>query len=100
MRPDEILIRKPVATFRPKGAAPTFDVGRPIAGLRVGIRYDQFWRSWLQVYDVWSQMLRRDSAEPVPMRIGEHVGEEGQHTKALVEKWAESVDFAVVGLAN
>ncbi|HVF63089.1 MAG TPA: hypothetical protein VNE58_03750 [Casimicrobiaceae bacterium] len=80
--------------------APTYDVGRPLAGLRVGIRYDQFWRSWLHVLDVWSDLLRRDGAEPVPLRIGEHVGEEGRHTKAMVEKWAASIDCAVVGLAN
>lgn len=100
MKPDQISIRKPTAIFRPRTAAPVFNVGRPISGLRVGIRYDQFWRSWLQVYDVWSEMLRADGAEPVGLRIGEHVGTEGQHTKALVEKWANSVDCAVVGLAN
>lgn len=100
MGPDEIWIRKPAATFRPREVAPTFDVGRPLAGLRVGIRYDQFWRSWLRVTDLWSDLLRNDGAEPVPLRIGEHVGEEGKHTKASVERWAQSVDLAVVGLAN
>jgi hypothetical protein len=100
MKPDQISIRKPTAVFRPKQGAPTFNLDRPIAGLRVGLRNDPFWRSWLQVCELWSQMLRRDGAEPVVLRIGEHVGQEGQHTKESVQSWAESVDCAVVGLAN
>ena len=95
-----ITVRKPTATFRNLAPAPIFNVDKPISGLRVGIRYDQFWRSWLQVVDTWSDLLRKDGAEPVLLQIGEHVGEEGQHTKAQVEAWARSVDCAVVGLAN
>lgn len=93
-------IRRPTAVFRPKEPAPVFTLNRPIKGLRVGIRNDQFWLSWLQVCDIWSDLLRRDGAEPVIMQIGEHVGEGGQNTKAEVVRWAESIDCAVVGLAN
>lgn len=100
MNPEQISIRKPTAVFRPKAAAPTFNLGRPIKGLRVGIRNDQFWRSWLQICDIWSAMLIKDGAEPVIMQIGEHVGEGGKNTQAQVEAWADSVDCAVVGLAN
>ena len=100
MKTEQIGIRKPTATFRPKAAAPIFNVGGSIKGLRVGFRYDQFWRSWLQVHDIWSDLLRADGAELVGLRIGEHVGEQGQHTKTQVEEWAKSVDCAVVGLAN
>jgi hypothetical protein len=49
---------------------------------------------------VWSELLKKDGAEPVILRVTEHVGEEGQHTKDLVDAWASSVDCAVVGLAN
>lgn len=97
---EQISIRRPTATFRPKQSAPIFNLDRPIKGLRVGIRNDPFWRSWLQISDVWSELLARDGAEPVIMRIGEHVGEEGQRTKEAVTAWANSVDCAVVGLAN
>ena len=100
MKPDQISIRKPTAAFRSNEAAPTYNLDRPIKGLRVGLRNDPFWRSWLQVCDVWSEMLRKDGAEPVVLRIGEHVGEAGQHTKDLVDAWASSVDCAAVGLAN
>ncbi len=100
MKPDQLTIRKPTAQFRAKESAPVFNLDRPIKGMRVGLRNDQFWRSWLQVCDVWSEMLRKDGAEPVVLRVGEHVGEEGQHTKDLVDAWASSVDCAIVGLAN
>ena len=100
MTPESIRIRRPTAIFRPKQSAPTFSLDRPIRGLRVGLRNDQLWRSWLQVCDVWSDLLRRDGALPVVLRIGEHVGEEGERTQTLVEDWAKSVDCAVVGLAN
>ena len=100
MTAGQISILKPTAVFRPKEPAPIFNLNRPIKGLRVGIRNDPFWRSWLQVCDIWSDLLRKDGAEPVIMQIGEHVGEAGQHTQGMVEEWAKSVDCAVVGLAN
>ncbi len=100
MNSEEITIRKPTASFRARESAPTFDLNRPIKGMKVGIRTDQFWRSWLDVAEVWSEMLKQDGATPVVLRIGEHTGEEGQHTKDLVDTWASSVDCAVVGLAN
>lgn len=100
MNPGSISIRKPTAVFRATEAAPTFDLNRPIKGLRVGIRSDQFWPSWLQIRDVWLELLRKDGADPVILEIKERVGEGGQGTQAEVERWAKSVDCAVVGLAN
>jgi len=97
---EQISIRNPVATFRAKEAAPIFNLNRPIKGLKVGIRNDPFWRSWLQITDVWCELLVKDGAVPVIMRIGEHVGEEGKKTKEAVTAWANEVDCAVVGLAN
>lgn len=100
MNPGRISIRKPTAVFRPKEVAPTFDLNRSIKGLRVGIRSDQFWPSWFVIRDVWTDMLREDGAEPVFLEISERVGEGGKGTQAEVERWAASVDCAVVGLAN
>lgn len=100
MMPDELSIRRPTANFGARRGAPTFALGRPIKGLRVGLRNDHMWRSWLQVCEVWSDLLKRDGAEPVVLRVGEHGGDELEHTNALVDAWAGSVDCAVVGLAN
>lgn len=100
MKPDDISIRRPTAKFGARQGAPAFNLDRSIQGLRVGLRNDHMWRSWLQVCDVWSELLKRDGAEPVVLRIGEHGGDEAQHTKAVLDRWIESVDCAVVGLAN
>lgn len=100
MNTDEISIRSPIARFAREGAAPVFNLDRPLKGMRVGMRNDIMWRSWLQVCDVWSDMLKEDGAEPVILRVTEHVGEEGQLTADLVDTWASSVDCAIVGLAN
>lgn len=100
MKPDEISIRRPTAKFGARQSAPTFNLDRSIKGLRVGLRNDHMWRSWLQVCDVWSDLLQSDGAEPVVLRSGEHGGDEAHRTKQLVDGWASSVDCAVVGLAN
>jgi hypothetical protein len=96
----EITIRKPTAKFGARQGAPAFNLDRPIKGLRVGLRNDHMWQSWLQVCDEWTDMLRRDGAEPVLLRVGEHGGEEAQNTKKILDKWASSIDCAVVGFAN
>ena len=100
MNDEEINIRSPIARLARTEAAPIFSLDRPIKGMRVGLRNDIMWRSWLQICDVWADLLRKDGAEPVILRVTEHVGEEGQFTKDLVDAWAGSVDCAVVGLAN
>ena len=100
MTTEEISIRSPIAKLARPDAVPVFNLDRPIKGLRVGLRNDIMWRSWLQICDVWSDLLKKDGAEPVILRVTEHVGEEGQLTKDLVDAWASSVDCAVVGLAN
>lgn len=100
MNSDEIEIRRPTAKFVAKESVPVFNVDKHIKGLRVGIRNDVWWRSWLQVSDVWSELLVKDGAEPVILRVGEHSGDEGQLTKELIDVWASSVDCAIVGLAN
>jgi hypothetical protein len=96
----EISIRSPVAPQRPKESPPPVRLDRPLKGLRVGIRTDTYWQSWLHVSDEWSKMLKQEGAEPVVLRVGIHIGEEGQHTHDIVDAWASSIDCAVVGLAN
>ena len=96
----EISIRSPMAVHRSRQSPKPIPLGKPVKGLRVGIRTDTYWESWLHVADEWSKMLRREGAEPVVLRTGVHIGDEGQHTKDIVDAWASSVDCAVVGLAN
>ena len=69
------------------GALRTY-LDRPIAGLRVGLRHEGSWRSWMLIVDEWEKFLRRDGAEPVVLEAGGRVGEEGEQTRADVQAWA------------
>lgn len=95
-----IRIRVPTARPRVERGAPAFVLDRPIAGLRVGLRHEGSWRSWMLIVDEWEAFLRRDGAEPVVVQTGERVGSEGERTRAEVAKWAASVDCGISGLGT
>jgi hypothetical protein len=97
---DRIVIRRPIAPEPEIAAAPSFTVDRPLKGLRVGLRDDAAWRSWSMIVGRWAEWLRRDGAEPVILISGQRTGREGEKTRADLDLWANSVDCAVVGLAN
>jgi hypothetical protein len=95
-----LRIRVPTARPRAERGAPAFVLDRPIAGLRVGLRHEGSWRSWMLIVERWQGFLRRDGAEPVVVQTGERVGSEGERTRAEVAKWAASVDCGVSGLGT
>jgi hypothetical protein len=93
-------IRLPTAPARERIDAPAYVLGRPIAGLRVGLRHEGSWRSWMLIVDEWELFLRRDGAEPVQLEAGGRVGAEGAETAAAVARWAADVDCGVSGLGT
>jgi hypothetical protein len=95
-----LLIRVPTAKPRAVAGAPAYRLDRPIAGLRVGLRHEGSWRSWLLIVDEWEKLLRRDGAEPVVVQAGGRVGAEGERTRAEIERWAKSTDCGVSGLGT
>jgi len=95
-----IRIRRPTADFPADEGAPAFVLGRPIAGVRVGIRHDSAWRSWQYIARVWADWLRRDGAVPVVLQTGERTGPEGEKTRADLEAWHGQIDCAVSGLGT
>ena len=98
---DMIRIRRPTAAFRGRESAPVFNLNRPVRGLRVGIRTDQLWVCWPRIAEIWSELLIEDGAHPVVLEVGDHSGgDEAQRTRNALDAWADSVDCAVVGLAN
>ena len=97
---EKITIRLPVATPREIVGEPAYTVDRPLEGLRVGMRHEGSWRSWMLIVDVWEEYLRRDGAIPVILKTGERVGEEGVQTRARVEEWSLDVDAGVAGLGT
>lgn len=100
MKPGKIRIRKPTAVPRPAQTAPTFRVDRALKGLRVGLRTDPNWLSWILIADIWAGYLKRDGAEPAIFSIMEHIGQEGEKSIAALKDWANSVDCAVIGIGT
>ncbi len=98
--PGRLRIRVPTARPPAVQGAPAYVLGRTIAGLRVGLRHEGSWRSWMLIVEEWQGFLRRDGAEPVVVQTGERVGAEGERTRELVAKWAGSVDCGISGLGT
>ena len=72
----------------------------PLAGKRIGLRFDQTWRSFLHVLDEWKPQLERQGAQLVPWNAPGRVGEEGERTRRQLDQFVDSLDVAVVGLGN
>lgn len=93
-------IRLPTAAPAEAAGAPAYVLDRPIAGLRVGLRHEGSWRSWMIIIDEWEGYLRRDGAEPVVLKAGGRVGREGEQTRAAVAAWSDEIDCGVSGLGT
>jgi hypothetical protein len=95
-----IAIRVPTARPPSDTGAPAFLLDRGIAGLKVGMRHEGSWRSWMLIVDEWQRFLVRHGATPVVVKTGERTAAEGERTRELVKKWAESVDCGISGLGT
>jgi hypothetical protein len=95
-----VQILSPVAPPPATTASPTYDVGRPIVGVRVGLRIDWSWRSYMVVVEEWERMFRADGAEPHVLWVGERVGSDGERTRSDLDEWSRLVECGVVGLGN
>ena len=78
----------------------TFDVGRSIRGVTVGLRLDHAWRSYIKVVGVWEELLQRDGAMVQRLWTGERVGTPGEQTRSDIDAWSRLVECAVIGLGN
>jgi hypothetical protein len=95
-----IIILDPTAPPGADQASPTFDLGRDLQGVRVGLRLDRSWRSYEVVLDVWQRLLREDGAVPEVLVVGERIGDEGERTRSDLDEWSRLIDIGVVGLGN
>jgi hypothetical protein len=93
-------IRIPTAPISEQSGAPAYVLSRPVTGLRVGLRHEGSWRSWMLIAREWEKFLRRDGAEPVILKAGGRVGSEGERTKADVQAWADDIDCGISGLGT
>lgn len=95
-----MIILDPTAPPGDASVSATYDVGRTLQGVRVGLRLDKSWRSYEVVLGVWKRMLVADGAIPEVLVVGERVGEEGERTRNDLDDWSRLVDVGVVGLGN
>ena len=94
-----IRVLDPTAPAPSVDPQPGPDAGA-LAGKRVGLRYDNAWRSWLCVLDEWEPRLRDAGAQVVRFAAGNRIGDEGEATFAALDRFAAEVDVALVGLGN
>ncbi len=95
-----VLVRRPTAAPAGEVSAPTFQLGRSIAGVHVGIRTDGAWRSWRLIASVWDEYLRRDGATTTLVETGGMVGQTGANDRKHIEELANVVECAIVGLGT
>jgi len=72
----------------------------PLAGKRVGIRFDRTWQSFFHVKDEWRRELEAAGALVHEWEAGSRVGDEGERTRTELAEFAKGLDVAIVGLGN
>ena len=95
----KLTVLDPTAPPPAVDADPGPDAG-PLAGKRVGIRFDRAWRSWLWTIDEWAPRLEAAGATVDRWEAGNRVGDEGERTFAELADFADRIDVALVGLGN
>ncbi len=94
-----------IRVLDPTAAPPDVDAdpGPPattLGGKTIGLRYDQTWRSFLQVLEEWEPKLEAAGATLRRWDAPGRVGEEGERTRRQLEVFVGDVDIAIVGLGN
>jgi hypothetical protein len=89
----------PTATRADDNASPGPDAGL-LVGKRIGFRLDRMWRAWDWISDLWAEKFREAGAEVSFWRSAGRSGEEGERCEREYLAFLESIDIAVVGLAN
>jgi len=97
---DGVQILDPRTASAGDRTSATYDLGRALAGVTVGLRLDHAWRSYEAVIDDWQSRLRNDGATPIVLWTGERLGPGGEKTRTDLEEWSRLVECGVVGLGN
>jgi len=92
-------ILDPTAARDDDNASPGPDAGL-LAGKRIGFRLDRMWRAWDWISEQWAESFRAAGAEVSFWRSAGRSGEEGVRCAREYQAFLESIDVAVVGLAN
>ncbi len=62
--PRTITVRVPTVDAAHIPSAPSYLVGKPVAGLRVGLRTEGQWRSWSIIVREWNAPWPRSGRNP------------------------------------
>jgi hypothetical protein len=71
-----------------------------LVGKRVGFRVDRMWRAWDWISELWAEKFREAGAEVSFWRSAGRSGDEGERCEREYKAFLESIDVAVIGLAN
>jgi hypothetical protein len=93
------MVLDPTARRTDDIASPGPDAG-VLAGKRIGFRFDRMWRAWDWIGELWAEKFRAAGAEVVFWRSGGRSGDEGERHERDFKAFLESIDVAIVGLAN
>jgi hypothetical protein len=95
-----ITIRRPTAPPPQPERAPTFKLGSPVAGHRIGLRTDGAWRSWVLIAGEWDKLLHEAGAETLSVETNAQVGNEGRADRRNIAEWSDAIDAGIVGLGT
>jgi hypothetical protein len=81
-----------------------FALGRPIAGVHVGLRVDFAWLCYMTVIDEWERLLTADGAVPHTLWVERSrqsvVKRDDAELRADIEEWSRLIDCGLAGLGN
>ena len=93
------MVLDPTATRDDDNPSPGPEAG-VLAGKRVGFRVDRMWRAWDWISELWADKFREAGAQVSFWRSAGRSGEEGVRCEREYKEFLDSIDVAVIGLAN
>lgn len=93
------FVLDPTANRDDGNPSPGPDAGL-LAGKRIGFRLDRMWRAWDWISEQWAEKFREAGAEVSFWRSAGRSGDEGDRCEREYKAFLDSIDVAVVGLAN
>lgn len=95
----EIKVLDPTAKRLDDNSSPGPDAGS-LSGKRIGFRVDQIWRCWDWISENWARRFEAAGAEVSYWRSTNRSGQEGEEQAKSLDAFLQTIDIAIVGLAN
>lgn len=95
----QVKVLDPTVSRQDDNASRGPDAG-VIAGKRIGFRLDQIWRCWDWISEDWAAKLEAAGAQVSYWRSTNRSGFEGEEQAQSLDAWLQTIDIAILGLAN